>query len=158
MSGIVKQIIGSFEDIGKDVARETIKAPTELAAKTLESLGMQNGTKGSSGINSGNLADSRNLNKEGPLGQFAQAKDVKTKQTIARAALEYLARKPMSKEPSVWERREAEEAQKKEQVARQAQIAAASQLPNIKSNRPKGDRYGVFAKQTAAERKLKGID
>ncbi|KKS78495.1 MAG: hypothetical protein UV52_C0039G0001, partial [Parcubacteria group bacterium GW2011_GWD1_42_9] len=37
-------IIGSFEDIGKDVAREVTKAPTDIGEKILESLTGSTGT------------------------------------------------------------------------------------------------------------------
>ena len=46
MVGVVKQIIGSFEEIGKDVVREVAKAPTDIAGKALESLGTSSGQKG----------------------------------------------------------------------------------------------------------------
>lgn len=39
MANVAKQIIGSFEDIGKDVVREAGKVPGDLVGKALESLG-----------------------------------------------------------------------------------------------------------------------
>ncbi len=39
MAGIAKQIIGSFEDLGKQGGSEVGKAPAEIAGKALESLG-----------------------------------------------------------------------------------------------------------------------
>jgi hypothetical protein len=43
-----KQIIGSFEDIGKDIAREVVNAPKDIVGAALESLGTssQKGHKG----------------------------------------------------------------------------------------------------------------
>ena len=87
--GIAKQIIGSFEDIGKDVVREAAQVPADVAGKALESLGTSGGQKqqGQTTVNSGNPEDSRNLQK-GPWEEFDAIPDEKVKKTMARRALE----------------------------------------------------------------------
>ena len=39
MAGVAKQIIGSFEDIGKDIVREAAQVPKDVIGKAIESLG-----------------------------------------------------------------------------------------------------------------------
>lgn len=149
--GITRQIIGSFEDIGKDVLKQTAQVPKDIVGKALESLGTSGGQKqGQQGaVNSGNPADSRNL-ESGALGQLDQAKDEKTKKAIARSALEQLAGKPQQKEPSVWEKIQQEMEQKK-QLQKQQTQQASQQLPSGKGKRPRGDLYGLKAKKASAE-------
>ena len=150
---VTKQIIGSFEDIGKGVVSEAVKIPVDIAGKALESLGASSGQKqqGQPTGNSGNSEESRNLQK-GPWETFDEIPDRDVKKKMARNALQALlarlAQKP--KEPSVWERIQ-QEAEQKKQVAQQQQQAAVSQLPQASSKRPRGDLYGVTAKKLGSE-------
>lgn len=149
--GVTHQIIGSFEDIGKDIVREAIKVPKDIAGKALESLGTSSGkTQGQQTPQTG-TADKP---KEGPLAELDQTKDKHIKETIARSALEQLAGgKPKQKEPSVWEKLQMEVEQKKQAATQQQSQAAASLLPQSAAKRPRGDLFGTKAKQTSAERK-----
>ncbi len=148
-TGIPSQIIGSFEDIGKDILRETINVPKDIAGKALESLGTSSGKTQGQQAPQAATADKP---KEGPLAELDQAKDTKVKEAIARRALEELSgNKPKQKEPSVWERIQMEVEQKKKQQQQQTIVAAQSALPMAKSKRPRGDLYGVKAKRNAAE-------
>ena len=151
-------IIGQFTDeiseLGKQVVQEVAKVPKDVAGKALESLGASSGKTSQAKVNSGNPKDSRNL-EDDPLQKMNQAKNRKTKESIARAALEQIAGiyKKKQKEPSAWEKIQMEAEQKKQISVQQQVQASASQLPQTASKRPRGDLYGAKAKQTSAERK-----
>ena len=144
--GVAKQIIGSFEDIGKDIVREAASVPKDIAGKALESLGSSSGQKvqGQTGINSGNPEDSRNLQK-GPWEQFDALPDKDVKKKMARNALQALLARLASKpkEPTVWEKMQQEVEQKKQMQQQQQVQVNASQLFKTASKRPRGDLYGV---------------
>ncbi len=149
MAGIARQIIGSFEDIGKDVLKQTAQVPKDIVGKALESLGTSGSQK--QGQSFGKTQDQQTGSpKDGPLGQLEQTKDEKIKKAIARSALEQLAGKPKQKEPSVWEKIQQEMEQKKEQQKQQTQ-QAGQQLTSGKGKRPRGDLYGLKAKKASAE-------
>ncbi|OGG28319.1 hypothetical protein A3A64_04380 [Candidatus Gottesmanbacteria bacterium RIFCSPLOWO2_01_FULL_48_11] len=150
--GIAKQIIGSFEDIGKDVVREAAQVPADVAGKALESLGTSGGQKqqGQTTVNSGNPEDSRNLQK-GPWEEFDAIPDEKVKKTMARRALEALLARPIQKEPSVWERMQKEAEQRKQMTEQQQQQATAASIPAPTPKRPRGDLYGMKAKKLGSE-------
>lgn len=151
--GVAKQIIGSFEDIGKDIAREVASVPKDIAGKALESLGSSSGkkTQGQTGVNSGNPRDSRNL-EHGPWEQFDALPDKDVKKKMARNALQALLARLVSKpkEPSVWEKMQQEAEQKKQQQLAQQQ-QQSQQLPKTQGKRPRGDLYGVGAKKLGSE-------
>lgn len=137
-------IIGAFTDelgdLGKQIVRETIKVPKDIAGKALESLGTSSGQKQQQ-----QAASTTDASKKEP-------DDQKIKASIARAALSQIAGiKPKQKEPSVWEKIQAEAEQKKELGKQQQQQAAAQQLPVVKSKRPRGDLYGLKAKKASGE-------
>ncbi len=146
-------IIGSFTDelgeLGKQIVRETVKVPKDIAGKALESLGTSSGQKTQQQAGS---ATDVTKKEPGALDQLGVAKDQKIKQAIARTALAELAGvKPKQKEPSVWEKIQAEAEQKKELAKQQQSQAAAQQLPAVKSKRPRGDLYGLKAKKASGE-------
>lgn len=159
--GVTRQIIGSFEDIGKDIAHEIAKVPKDIAGKALESLGASSGKKTQSGSTLPGKGDkgieqvsvgSGSAKSNTPLDQFGETKDAQVKQAIARAALSQLAGRPQQKkEPSVWEKLQQEEAQKKEMAQKQAAAASMSTLPVMTSKRKRGDLYGRKAKQSPTE-------
>lgn len=147
MAGVAKQIIGSFEDIGKDIVREVANVPTDVAGKALESLGTASTTQqGQQKIPGQKVAE-----PQGVLNQLDQTNDKKAKEAIARAALVQLAGKAKQKEPSVWERIQMEAAQKKELADEKQTQTAKAQLPQTASKRPRGDLYGMKAKKASAE-------
>ena len=144
---ILGQITEEFEQLGKQIVRETVKAPKDIAGKALESLG-------SSSAKPGQTTASAKSDQETAIDKFTKESDAAVKKAIARAALEELAgRKPKEKEPSVRERIEMEEKQKKEMLAKQQAQAQKMQLSQSRSKRPRGDLFGVKAKQSSAERK-----
>lgn len=151
-------IIGSFTDelgeLGKQIVKETVKVPKDIAGKALESLGASSGQKPgqSSGAGSRSAGQDQKAGEKGPLDQLGAVKEQQAKQTIARAALAQLAGgAPKQKEPTVWEKIQAEAEQKKELSKQQQQQTAARALPVIKSKRPRGDLYGLKAKKAGAE-------
>lgn len=150
MSGAVRQIIGSFEDIGKDVVREVTKIPKDIGQTAMESLGTSSGKPQSGHTQSSNIA------KGDPGSAMEQISSGGTspqaKQAIARAALEELSRKnPPPREPSVREKLEQEDRQKTELAAAQAHKVATSTLLQPSARRPKGDLYGIKAKRHGGE-------
>ena len=151
------QIGESFEQIGKDVARETVQAPKDITGKALESLGMSSSTK--------NPKKQQNNPMQIP-GQEAvpqtpaEAQSEEMKRAVAHAALEEISGKNKSqqKEPGVWEKLQKEEEEKKEREKQQKELAAKQALPQGTSKRPRGDLYGVKAKKTNVENKGKRQD
>jgi hypothetical protein len=154
MSGnVAKQIIGSFEDIGKSVIEEAAKVPVDITGKALESLGVKSGKnpqnqKTITSLVSGSSDQSKN--KDG-WDKIDNQKDQHAKQVIARQALLALSDRGKSKEPSVWERLQKEAEQKKEQEKIQATATAMSSVPQTGSKRARGDLYGLKAKKSSAE-------
>lgn len=151
MVNIPGQIISELGEIGKKVGGEVAKIPKDIAGKALESLGASSKKSGFS-----------TPVQKAPEGgtpataweQIGVEKDRKIKQAIARKALEEFVGGKITKlrEPSIWERLQMEQEQKKN--LQQAQQAAASQsLPVATSKRPQGDLYGTKAKKTATENK-----
>lgn len=144
-------IIGELTDLGKQIGTEAAKVPTDLTGKALESLGMGGGKKGQHGQS----AIPQPLPAEhGGAPSLWQSIDTapseEVKKAIARAALEELIRpKPKQREPSIWERIQMEEQQKKEMKAKQS--AAGSSLPMPAGKRARGDLYGVKAKRQGSE-------
>lgn len=155
--GVARQIIGSFEDIGKSIAEETGKIPSQVVDTALESLGV-----------SGNKQQSHQMVKFGEgkpadpnssLGKLAKTSEEGEKRIIARAALKELSGiKNEREEPSVYEAKLQEDAEKEEQKRQSAILAAQSVLPKTGSHKKPGDLYGVSAKRAKTERKLAGAD
>lgn len=128
-------MLGAFTDelgdLGKNIVREAVAVPKDVAGTALESLGVSSGQK-SSGAGSRSAGQ---LNK-----------------TVAREALAQLAGgKPKQKEPTAWEKIQAEAEQKKELAKQQQKQASTQQLPAIQSKRKRGDLYGMKAKKAGSE-------
>lgn len=132
------QIISELGQIAKDVGKQAVQIPKDIAGKALESLGATSG-KTSAGDNTA-------------WSQIGREKDQKVKQSIARKALEELAGGKITRprEPSIWERLQQEQEQKKH-MQQQSAPGAMTPLPTSSSKRPVGDLYGAKAKKTATE-------
>ena len=152
MPNFPRQVIGSFEDIGKDIVREVTKLPTDIAGKALESLGTA--SSGQQGQKQGNMVFTGQSDATKPKDNWDSidgVKDQKIKQAIARDALASLIHRPKQKEPSVWEKLQMD-AEKKKELQNQQQVQAhAQQLPVSNSKRPRGDLYGLKAKRNPGE-------
>ena len=140
-------IIGSFEDIGKDVVREATKAPTDIAGKVLESLTGGSSVKGQKQQNS-NGGESQVKQSDGALGAMEQTDDKNVKKAIARAALEQLAGHTEQKPASVFEEKKKEEQQKKQADQEEAKKAAFAEMPKMSSKKRRGDLYGIKGKSS----------
>lgn len=152
MAHVAKQIIGSFEDIGKDIARETVKVPGEVVGKALESLGSSSGkkTQGAKQTRTGAPGNG----DRGALGKLEETKDQKAKQAIARQALEQFAGSRKQKEPTVQERLEKEKAEKAEKQQKEAAGAAKmAPIQEVSTKQKRGNLYGVKQKTTQVENK-----
>lgn len=148
-------IIGAFTDelgdLGKNIIREAVAVPKDIAGKAMESLGVSSGKKPQQQQGKQGLLDQK-AGEKGPLDAMKDAKDQQSKQAIARAALAQLAvGGQKQKEPTVWEREQQEAEQKKEQVRQQQKQAAAQQLSPVQSKRKRGDLYGMKAKKNTTE-------
>jgi len=129
--GITRQIIGSFENIGEQVVKEAVKLPADVAGKALESLG------------TGKPAKQAKVQKKG----F----DEQAKKAFARKALEELARPPQKKEPTVWDEKQKEDAEKKQLELERAKIIEKQKLPEVTTKQRPGNLYGIGVK-TSSER------
>jgi hypothetical protein len=145
-SGYRPPIIDSFEDIGKDIARETVNVPKDIAGKIIESLG--GGSSGKKQKTQTVPIVGEGQKQDGPLGTFNATKDEQTKRVIARAALEQLAGKHQTEAPdSIHEQQQKEEVMKKEQQKQVAKVQSM-ELPRMTSKKRRGDLYGVKGKQS----------
>jgi len=144
------QIISELGSIAKDVGKQTAQIPKDIAGKALESLGAS-GTKNPKGKTVVSNAPASGDKPATAWEQIDAESDRAVKRHIARAALEELTKGSLrKKEPSIWERLQQENEQKKE-MQKQQVAAAAQSLPIATSKRPRGDLYGTKAKQTATE-------
>lgn len=152
MAGLSRQIIGSFEDIGKDIVREVASVPKDVVGKALESLGTSAGQKK---VQQTVLPSGENkAPSNSPLDTIDKAGTTREKKLVARSALEYLAsaQKSQGKEPSAWEKQQEEDKKKKEMFEQQKQSERAALKP-VATKKSKGDLYGTQAKKTAVENK-----
>lgn len=126
----MKQIIGSFEDIGKDIVKQTAKLPGDVLGKALESLGTQQQKN----------PQAASVPQDGNSGE--------PKKIPPRQWLEELAgKKPKPKEPTVQERLAKEKQQEEEKNAKAAQKLAPLAEPKTKAKR--GNLYGVKQKTSS---------
>jgi len=140
-------MLGSFEDIGKDVIKQTVQAPVDIAGKVLESLTGGSSVKGQKQVQSG-AEDVGAKKSDGALGAMEQTDDMKVKKAIARAALEQLAGHSEQKPPSVFEEKKKEEQEKKQTEQEQAKKAALAEVPKMSSKKRRGDLYGIKGKSS----------
>ncbi len=140
-------MIGSFEDIGKDVVRETVKAPVEIAGKVLESLTGGSSMKGQkqAAASSGGEGTKK---PDGALGALEETNEKKVRKAIARAALEQLAGNAGQKQPPIFEEKQKEAEQKKQTEEAVAKKAAFAEVPNVVSKKRRGDLYGIKGKSS----------
>lgn len=121
MPGITRQIIGSFEDIGRDIARETVNIPKDIVGVVLSS--------------------SPSIPSSPEISSIHKPTD----KAFARRRLEEYAR-PHEKKPDQWEQEQLAAKQKKAALDNQSQKAEFEKLPVVRSHRRRGDYYGVTGK------------
>ncbi|HUD18989.1 MAG TPA: hypothetical protein VMR81_00900 [Patescibacteria group bacterium] len=146
-------IISELGQIGKQIGTEVAKVPKDIAGKALESLGTSSSknSKGQTVVTSGTPGEGGK-----PATAWEQIdgeNDQAVKRHMARRALEELTSGAIAKkkEPSIWERLQQEQEQKKNVLAQNQAQQSAQSLPMATSKRPRGDLYGKKAKQTATE-------
>lgn len=139
---ILNQIGESFEQIGKDIARETAQAPKDIVGKALESLSSGSSNKKAAGQN----ASKQSVQ---PIEKISTERD-EIKQSVARAALAELAGGKKQQEPSEYEKKLQEEEQKK-QEKEQKKKAASMVLQPQSTKRKRGDLFGLKAKKSSTE-------
>ena len=155
----IRQIIGSFEDIGKDIIRETVNVPKDIAGKALESMGTSSGKKSQTPPpkptekNAAELLGLGSSKQKTPVDKVVESADPNIKQSIARAALEYLAGadRPKQQPQDIFEKQKKEDQQKKDAQDEQKIAAQAAELPKVSTKRGRGDLFGINAKKTAME-------
>jgi len=141
MAGVAKQIIGSFEDIGKDIVGEAAKVPTDISGKALESLG---------------TSSQKPQSPQSPQSpQVPQEPRPEQKSLPPREWLAELAGKNKKlPEPTVVERLEKEKQEKNEKEQKQAAVALKmAPLPVMSQKAKPGNLYGIKQKRTATENK-----
>jgi len=141
-------VIGSFEDIGKDVVGETAKLPKDIAGNILETVTGPAGSKGKK-QSPPIVSEEHKESPDGALGTLDKTKDQKVKKAIARAALAELAQGTKKPEPTVFEKKQREEQEKKEVEKKQKQQVATIALPEMSSKKRRGDLYGVQGKTSS---------
>ena len=147
--GMIGQMMDSFEQIGQDVARETVQAPKDMVGKALESVGVSTGKKKTQ-QQTANPAQEAGAQQEVP----PKGPSEEVKRAIARAALEEISgKRPKQQEESVWERMKKEEEQKKLMEKQRREAEKKASLPQVSSKRKRGDLYGKKAKKTQVENK-----
>ena len=148
--GMLGDMMDSFEQIGQDVARETVQAPKDIVGKALESVGVSSGKKKPVQQTTRMGPDGNPITNEQPNNEPSQ----EVKRAIARSALEEISGiHPKQKEESVWERMKKEEEQKKEMEKQRKEAEKKASLPQVSSKRKRGDLYGKKAKKTQMENK-----
>jgi hypothetical protein len=135
MANVAKQIIGSFEDIGKDIVRETVSLPGEI-------LGMGK------------------PKPKQPPPQSPQEPQSPQNRVVPREWLAELAGKgKKQKEPTVQEIHEKENQEKNEKEAKEAAVVQKMAPIQTGGSKPKrGTPYGVKQKSTAVENKSSRSD
>ncbi len=152
MAGIPGQILEELDEIGKQIGTEATKVPKDITGKALESLGMSTSQKGTSQTTQTKMGVGEASKQDSPLTQLDQTKDLSVKRKMARTALSYIAGvKPKPKEPTVREKLEKEEKEKETFAKQQVAAAARDEVPKTGSAHPRGDLYGIKAKQQATE-------
>ncbi len=146
-NNIFGQIGESFEQIGKDVVRETVQAPKDIVGKAMESLGAGGGKKSPKAPPKQTAA----MPEPGSQAEADAQAAMEIKKAVARAALQELAGGQKQKEPTVWEKLKQEEEQKKEMKKKQAEANKKASLPQVTSKRKRGDLYGMKAKKSSTE-------
>lgn len=146
------QIIGELGQIAKDVGKQTVQIPKDIAGKALESLGASGGKKQGAAVQVPQKS-AEGVKSQSAWEQIGSEPDAAIRRHIARRALEELAGGNIRKqrEPSIWERLQQEQEQKKEALQKQKAQDRATELPSTGSKRPAGDLYGAKAKKTATE-------
>ncbi|OGG09935.1 hypothetical protein A2154_02495 [Candidatus Gottesmanbacteria bacterium RBG_16_43_7] len=146
MPKVISQIIGSFEDIGKDVVKQTAPGPVDISKTAIESIGVAKSQPAPL-----KSPDTAPLKAHTPddFDRFS-AVTVDTRKIMARKALQALLERPQSKQPDIFEQKNMAEEQKKAEAAKLKKLQNRSRLPHISAPR-KVPHFGVAVKQQGSE-------
>ncbi|HCM82657.1 MAG: hypothetical protein UW37_C0022G0002 [Candidatus Gottesmanbacteria bacterium GW2011_GWA2_44_17] len=148
----IKQIIGSFGEIGQEVIKEAVTVPGDIAGKALESVGTPSGKK----QGSQQKAKTNTFQGEQPFGDITNAVSGPERRAKARRALEaYVGYGKPHKEPTVWEKKQMEEKQRERAIKDQKKLKEKEKLPTISTKPKQGQRYGIFEKISEAQKNVK---
>lgn len=146
-----KPILGSFEDIGENVVSQLKQIPKDVGQAALESIGVNaSGKKGNTSVT--NPSPTVAQGEQSHWQQMDTIKNDQEKRVIARKALEELLQ-PVAKqkEPSIWEKIQQEEEQKKAMAVEQQKKSSPVQLPSSGARKVPGMKSAVKAKQQGSE-------
>jgi FtsZ-interacting cell division protein ZipA len=142
-------ILGSFEDIAKDVRQEVTQLPKDIVGSALESVGMGIGGKQKQQTPTPGTTQEPNSAWQ----QIDSQNEEKNKLIIARKALEELTQPtPKQKEPSEWDKQQEEEKQKTEMEEQRKEQEKANQivmLPSSGTRKVPGLKSAITSKQSS---------
>jgi len=147
---VIRQIIGSFGDIGQEIVREAAKVPGDIAGKALESMGTSSGKK------QGSQKKAKTVKTPGEetLENATQSRDESVKKAMARHALEELVGiGSPKKEPTVWEKKQAEEKDKKLVSEERKKLIEKQKIPEVQTKKRRGNLYGIGIKTSSEKQK-----
>lgn len=150
--GIGKGVANQFAELGKQVVQDLASVPGKLT-------GLDSGTSETSGAGAG--SSKKQGNQKGgqpqqgidPIAALKQKEDSEKQQQLAnvRRRLAQLMNPNQPREKTAYEIKQDEEMEKKKQELWQMQ-QEAKQLKQSPGKRPRGDLYGVKAKQFGGEK------
>jgi hypothetical protein len=148
---IVGAIAEELGETAKQVVKQTAQVPKDVGQTALESLGGQQGKTQGSAVKT-KPTPVKTSGERTPLDDFKSATDERTKKEVARRALAYLAGdQQAAREPSVWEQKQKEAGQKKEEGKEQKEAQRKAQLPFISTKPKRGNLFGVTQKKAGME-------
>lgn len=140
-------ILGSFEDIARDVKNEAVQAPKDMVGSALESVGLGTGGKQKQQTPTPGATQ----DPSSAWQQIDSQNEEKNKLIIARKALEELTQPtPKQKEPTIWEQLQQEEKEKKEfEKKQQEQEEQIVVLPGSGTRKVPGLKSSIQSKQSS---------
>ena len=158
--GIAKGIGSELGSLGKQIVREVAQVPAKITgmdAGTNEATGLgtggkkQKGQKGQTRSSSQNIAPGEQIDS---LTAIRQKDEVEKQKQLAQARqlLQQFIRPDEQKEPTLREKQEMEELEKKKKEIEEEKEKAKKLLQPTAAKRPRGDLYGVKAKQFGGEK------
>ena len=142
-------VIGSFEDIGSDVVRETTVGAKDIGEKIMESLTGSTSSRQTPTTGKGDeVGHGTEKKPDGALRTMEETNDMNVKRAIARAALQELAGSHQESTPSVFEEKKQQELEQKQKQEAQTKQSSFAELPKGTYKRRRGDLYGIKGKSS----------
>ncbi len=157
MTNIIGGFTDELGDLAKSIGSEVAKLPGDMVGSALESMGMKGMKAGTT-----RAVQPQPGQPESAMAKMDKMTDVRQKQAHARFVLAEMAgnidlygsARAQKREPSIRERLEAEEQQKKDMEKEQKMYAQASALNQPSSKAKRGDPYAAKRSQRKAEQKV----